>query len=598
MTITQQVALVAGAPLRPVRACALATAALVSLGIVAACDDTTRPPAPGTIQVTALTSGLDPDADGYVVTVDGGAARSLGANGSITLDGVPSGTRQVRLDGVATNCTASDDASRQVTVTAGQRTTVAFAISCVERVGSIAVRVSTTGVEQPPGGYRLEIDDGIRQQPIGTSDTTTLTGVEEGQHVVWLRGLPDNCRGPNARTVTVAFGQSSTTQFDVSCVPSRGFLRITTTTTGPAPDPDGYKARVTWGTSTISETALPVGGTVVLDLPARTDYAVRLLGVAPNCTVDSSGWGAEARVVEVEGGSVRDISFAVLCEAISVTPLPAGAQLAFVRDGRIYRVGSDGTDLVRLTDGPNDGSPAWSPDGRRLAFSRATGKNEWGTEVRDIFIADADGSNVVRRTSGGMNMDPTWSPDGKRIAFACHPPATGSQEVCVMSTDEDGSGPIALTNRGGFNGQPAWSPDGRTIAFVSDWRFYDFVVDLYVMNADGSGTPALVAGSTSWGYYHYQPAWSPDGHKLAAVFCLDETTICATSRLLVLNADGSEFATLKSTRGLARPTWSPDGRTIAFSSPSGTGGAIWWIRADGTEQGIIVTDGHSPAWRP
>jgi hypothetical protein len=297
----------------------LATAALASLGILAACDDVTRPQS-GSVQVSAVTTGADPDADGYSVVIDGGSTRSLGANGSITLDGVPPGTRQVRLDGVATNCTTGDGVTRQVAVTAEQTTTVAFAISCVERVGRIAVRVSTTGFEWPVGGYRLELDNAVRQQPIGTNDTTTLTGVGEGQHVVWLRGLPDNCKpgGANARMVTVAFGQTSTAGFDVGCVATRGVLRITTATTGPDPDPDGYTARVTRGPSTISDTAVPVEGTVQLDLPLGTNYVVQLLGVAPNCTVE----GGTALTVSIDDGFTYDISFAVACELMPATRLP------------------------------------------------------------------------------------------------------------------------------------------------------------------------------------------------------------------------------------------------------------------------------------
>ena len=299
-------------------------AALGLLMSVVGCDDVTRPH-PGNVQVNVVTTGVDPDADGYSVAIDGDAAAPLGANGSITISGVQAGTREIRLDGIASNCAAGDGVSKRITVTDGQLTTVSFAIDCLERVGRIAVRVSTTGVEQPGGGYRLEVDNGDRQQPIGTNDTTTLTGVREGEHVVWLRGLPENCGGPSSSTVIVAFGQTSIAGFDVRCTPTRGFLRITTTTTGPAPDPDGYTARVTWGASTISESAVPVGGTVVVDLPARTGYVVRLLGVAPNCAVDTRDRAGEARVVDVDGGSVSDVSFAVTCEPGSVTRLPPGA---------------------------------------------------------------------------------------------------------------------------------------------------------------------------------------------------------------------------------------------------------------------------------
>jgi Tol biopolymer transport system component len=61
-----------------------------------------------------------------------------------------------------------------------------------------------------------------------------------------------------------------------------------------------------------------------------------------------------------------------------------------------------------------------------------------------------------------------------------------------------------------------------------------------------------------------------------------------------MNADGSELRMLAQASGDAKPTWSPDGRTIVFSSAN----SIEWIRADGGERGVIVADGHSPAWRP
>jgi Tol biopolymer transport system component len=92
----------------------------------------------------------------------------------------------------------------------------------------------------------------------------------------------------------------------------------------------------------------------------------------------------------------------------------------------------------------------------------------------------------------------------------------------------------------------------------------------------------------------YQPAWSPDGRKLAVVTCPQAYLTCDSSTIAVMNADGSGLTTLASARGMAEPTWSPDGRTIAYS----TAGTIVWITADGGERGIIVADGYSPAWRP
>lgn len=272
--------------------------------------------------------------------------------------------------------------------------------------------------------------------------------------------------------------------------------------------------------------------------------------------------------------------------------------LAFVseRDGNpeIYVINVDGTGLLRLTDDAGlDVDPAWSPDGKRIAFA----SDRAGSS--DIYVMDADGSNLVRRTQTGSSSSPAWSPDGKQIAFSSL--RGGQFGLYVMGVDGDWANPTPVGYDQGWNTHPAWSPDGERIAFVSDWQAYDFVYDVYVMNADGSQITPLFAGPLGSGTFYFQPSWSPDGGKIAVVVCAYAWDNCyPSSSIAIANADGSGLKTLMQTGGYARPTWSPDGGTIAFSSHScrACESELWYVSADGSRSGVIFSNGHSPAWRP
>ncbi len=137
-----------------------------------------------------------------------------------------------------------------------------------------------------------------------------------------------------------------------------------------------------------------------------------------------------------------------------------------------------------------------------------------------------------------------------------------------MSVDGDWANPTRVGYDRGWNAHPAWSPDGGQIAFVSDWRAFDFLFDVYVMNADGSNITTLFAGpffSRDGQIFYFQPSWSPDGRKIAVVVCGYAWDNCyPSSSIAIANGDG--LTTLVQAGGFARPTWSPDGSTIAFSS--------------------------------
>ncbi len=144
-------------------------------------------------------------------------------------------------------------------------------------------------------------------------------------------------------------------------------------------------------------------------------------------------------------------------------------------------------------------APAWSPDGRSIAFSIS---GEGGPQR--IWTMRGDGSKAAPLTDGrpdGYETSPKWFPDGKTIAFTSArnepgPGATESPEVVL--TDLDG---VTTTLTAGAS--PSWSPDGRQLVYV---HLEDF--DLWVINSDGTGSQLLVAGVTAADLV-LTPAWRP-----------------------------------------------------------------------------------------
>jgi hypothetical protein len=256
---------------------------------------------------------------------------------------------------------------------------------------------------------------------------------------------------------------------------------------------------------------------------------------------------------------------------------------------------ADGSGQTKVTDCPceyedeGDLMPAWSPDGNKIAFSRAY-LAAWG---RDIVVMNPDGSGQTKLTNGGgENNRPAWSPDGSKIAFQ-RITAKDFLEIYVINVD--GSGQANLTNRDGSEEwTPAWSPDGSKIAFTSD---RDVNHEVYVMDADGSGQTNLTKHPGN----DCCPAWSPDGSQLAFYSTRD-----GNSELYVMNTDGSGQTNLSNHptpdgTGSAGPAWSPDGNQIAFSATRDGNREIYVMNADGSGQTNLTNNpayDWYPSWRP
>ncbi len=174
----------------------------------------------GGLFVSTNTTGVDLDADGYTVTVDGGASQAIATNGSVAFTALASGAHSVALWGVAGNCTVSGANSQTVTVQSGATASAPFSVSCAPTgsgSGSLTVTTTTTGSNPDPDGYTVTIDGSI-SQAIATNGTVTFSG-PAGAHPVALSGVASNCTvsGANPGTVTVPADGTGTTTFSVTC---------------------------------------------------------------------------------------------------------------------------------------------------------------------------------------------------------------------------------------------------------------------------------------------------------------------------------------------------------------------------------------------
>jgi Tol biopolymer transport system component len=262
----------------------------------------------------------------------------------------------------------------------------------------------------------------------------------------------------------------------------------------------------------------------------------------------------------------------------------------------IFTAGVGGAGLTDLTadDPADDATPAWSPDGRRIAFSSGR-DGDW-----DLYVMNADGSDVTRLTNlPGAEGDPSWSPDGTRIAFYGVGEG-GNQNIYVVNAD--GSGLQRLTgDPNAKDWYPDWSPDGTRILFERDLRDPEADADLWVMNLDGSNQVDI---TSTPGIREAEPTWSPDGTKIAFERSIDPVNL--PTDIYVMNADGTGLTQLTDDpEADFAPSWSPDGSAIIFASNRNlVVGQIYIMSADGTNERILVRvpDNRAccpaPGWQP
>jgi TolB protein len=200
----------------------------------------------------------------------------------------------------------------------------------------------------------------------------------------------------------------------------------------------------------------------------------------------------------------------------------------------IFVANADGTNRKLVLDDAS--TPAWSPDGRLIAFSHASGIGV--VDVEQALRGNRSSLRDITHTSAERPQEyPSWTADGKRLVFSGY---GGSRSYDIWVVDRDGSNLRDLTPGPSLDYGASWSPDGRTIAFGSNRGLPREGGEIYLMNADGSNVRRVTRGGKS-----YAPAWSPDGRLIA----FNSLRAGPGEEVYVMRPDGTAVRRLTNSRG-------------------------------------------------
>lgn len=362
---------------------------------------------------------------------------------------------------------------------------------------------------------------------------------------------------------------SSPTAPDQDEGPTTGAISVSTSTTGPTPDPDGYAV------APDGESAVDIGtdSTVVFTGLSEDSYSISLSKVATNCQQNGS-----ASATVTAGDTVSTTVNVECAESVQDRII-----FSSDRDGGafdIYSMAHDGTDVERITVGADIVAMDVNDAGTAiLAVAPASSS----TSNYELQMVEPDGSVRQFTSDTLVQMFSTLNSDGSEVIYAGEDTTTNSYSLFRRSTDGSG-GPTPLVADSINSRQPDWSPDGSSVAFIrQDTASGSY--GLYTADDDGSNV-SLVAQDTT--KTQQLPDYSPSGDRLA--YQNGDNIAVLTLQ------DGSEDE-LSSTNSAGSPDWLPGGQQIVYHYDDGNDMEIYRIDVDGTDEIPLTGDGAGD-WYP
>lgn len=356
----------------------------------------------------------------------------------------------------------------------------------------------------------------------------------------------------------------------------------------------GLFSLVNLGMMALSESAVPdlsglrargadavLTGSVVPLADGRFDIRVRLFDTQKQAELGAMAMRVAPAHHRATGHRIADFVY----EKLTGLPGYFSTRIAYVvKSGPRYELqiaDADGENpQIALVSREPIISPAWAPDGQRLAYVSFEAKKPV------IYVHDLpSGQRHVVANFRGSNSAPAWAPDGRQLAVVLT--RDGPSQLYVINSD--GTGLRRITTSSGIDTEPAWSPDGQWIYFTSDRGGSAQIYRVAV----GGGSPERV---TFQGNYNVTPRPSPDGRSLVFVTRnegrFQVATMDLASRQTTILTDSSRDES---------PSFAPNGRMILYASESGGRGVLAAVSSDGRVKqrlSIQAADVREPAWGP